>query len=149
MYDRRYFFDKGLRFTCTQCGKCCRGAPGTIYVSAHEVTQIAGFLKMPEDAFLREYCKPFSDSYTILEHADGRCLFYEAGCTLYPVRPKQCRTFPFWFENVRSVRAWALVERDCPGIGQGRLYSSEEIIAIAGQSLSSSKPPAIADAGNN
>ena len=40
------------------------------------------------------------------EHAD--CVFWEgdAGCAIYPVRPTQCRTFPFWSEHLRSPEAW-------------------------------------------
>jgi len=27
-------------------------------------------------------------------------------CTVYPVRPAQCRTFPWWKENLSSKEAW-------------------------------------------
>ena len=54
---------------------------------------------------------------------------------MYEARPLQCRLYPFWFSNVRSERAWAKAARDCPGIGQGRLFSKEEIIALVGQDI--------------
>ena len=37
----------GLRFSCTQCGKCCSGAPGYVWVTKDEIEQIAAFLGRP------------------------------------------------------------------------------------------------------
>ena len=56
-------------------------------------------------------------------------MFYEAGrgCTVYPVRPRQCRTWPFWASNVASRAAWERTKKSCPGAGQGDLISAEEI----------------------
>ncbi len=61
---------------------------------------------------------------------DGRCLFYDDGCSIYPVRPDQCKTYPFWFENLRSVKKWRRLSRECPGIGCGPLYSKDKILKI-------------------
>jgi hypothetical protein len=49
---------------------------------------------------------------------------------IYPVRPLQCRTYPFWFQNLRSEKKWRLTGTACPGIGQGRRYSKDEILAL-------------------
>ncbi|MGO9511534.1 MAG: YkgJ family cysteine cluster protein [Mycobacterium sp.] len=59
----------------------------------------------------------------------GDCVFYdkEAGCTIYSVRPRQCRTWPFWQSNVGNPEAWEETCRVCPGSGQGELISAEEI----------------------
>jgi Fe-S-cluster containining protein len=46
---------------------------------------------------------------------------------VYPVRPRQCRTWPFWESNLRSPETWAETCRVCPGSGTGRLYQIEEI----------------------
>ena len=68
--------------------------------------------------------------YSIGEDEDGGCLFYKDGCTIHPVRPSQCITFPFWFENLRSSKKWRKMARECPGIGCGSLYSKEQILEI-------------------
>jgi Fe-S-cluster containining protein len=135
--DRSYFFDAGIRFECQRCGACCCGSPGTVYVSAGEMVAIAGLLGCSVEALIEGYLSPLRDSFTIREHPDGRCLFYENGCTIYTVRPKQCRTFPFWFGNLRSEPRWNAVARECPGIGTGRLFYKDEIIARVTESLDS------------
>ncbi|MDD2388328.1 MAG: YkgJ family cysteine cluster protein [Desulfobacterales bacterium] len=133
--QRPYFFDHGLYFQCRQCGGCCTGSPGIIYVEPAEIACIARFLKLPEPDFISDYLYPCRQSYSIREHADGRCFFYENGCRIYPVRPRQCKTFPFWFRNLRSEQTWKAVSRQCPGIGGGRFFSKQEIIEIIDWSI--------------
>jgi Fe-S-cluster containining protein len=53
---------------------------------------------------------------------------------VYPVRPTQCRTFPFWREHVRSRAAWDRLADECPGCNQGRRFTPEEIDARAAAS---------------
>jgi uncharacterized protein len=132
---RPYFFDAGIRFQCQQCGRCCTGAPGTIYVAPDEIVLLSAHLHLAEDEFIRRYLYPFKDSFSIGEHPDGRCLFFDNGCTVYPVRPGQCRTYPFWFDNLRSESRWREIEKKCPGIGQGRRYSRDEILTIVRTTL--------------
>ena len=131
-----YFFDSGLQFECRQCGACCVGEPGTIYVFNEEIDAIATFINLDRKDFRHRYLYPFRDSYSILEDDQGRCLFFDDGCTIYPVRPKQCRTFPFWFSNLRSEKHWRKIAGQCPGIGHGRWYSREEIFTIVATTMS-------------
>jgi len=51
-------------------------------------------------------------------------------CMIYRVRPSQCRTWPFWPENLTNPNAWNKAAQKCPGINRGRLYSFEEIEKI-------------------
>ena len=66
---------------------------------------------------------------TLREKANGDCVFFDRtkGCTVYPVRPAQCRTWPFWESNVESPEAWERTARTCPGAGAGDLIPAEEI----------------------
>jgi hypothetical protein len=130
-FERPYFFDAGLRFECQRCGVCCTGDPGTIYVGPSEIDPMAGYCRLSQTRFIATYLYPFKDSYSIREDAAGCCLFFRDGCAIYPVRPLQCRSFPFWFVHLRCPARWAELQRHCPGIGQGRLYSKEEIMAWA------------------
>lgn len=129
--QRSYFFDDGLCFECTQCGACCVGDAGTIYVSAEETTAVAAHLEISRNRFINDYLYPYKDSYSIREDADSRCLFFDQGCRIYSVRPLQCRTFPFWFSNLRSENRWYRIAAQCPGVGQGRRYSRHDILQIA------------------
>ncbi|MDJ0784461.1 MAG: YkgJ family cysteine cluster protein [Desulfosarcinaceae bacterium] len=127
---QHYFFDQGLRFDCVQCGHCCTGDPGIVFVSAADLSRLAIHLQLSIDAVIQRYLSPWRDSYTIREAIDGRCLFYDQGCAIYRVRPTQCRTWPFWPNNLRSQSRWKQVAKRCPGIGQGRRYTREEILSL-------------------
>lgn len=124
------FYAKGLRFECTGCGECCRtrnGKPSWVYVTIDERRRLARHLKLSTSAFTRRYCeKP--GGFWHLRSPTSDCVFLDgARCTVYDARPGQCRTFPFWRENM-SDKAWnGPVARECEGINKGRVWSVEEI----------------------
>ncbi|BBO83054.1 zinc/iron-chelating domain-containing protein [Desulfosarcina ovata subsp. sediminis] len=128
--QRPYFFDTGIRFTCRRCGTCCTGAPGIVRVNARETAAFAAYLGLPISRVIETYLTPWEDGYRINETEDGRCLFFEDGCRVYPVRPTQCRTFPFWFRNLRSETHWKATQKACPGIGSGDYFSKDDILNI-------------------
>jgi len=125
--DRRYFFDDGLRFACQRCGACCGGAPGLVWVGGREAAAIADFMHCPSAA-AAEFFIPRGQGFAVREYSDGRCWFYEQGCRIYPLRPMQCRIYPFWLVHLRSEESWQAAARQCPGIGQGRLYTRAAIL---------------------
>jgi Fe-S-cluster containining protein len=125
-----YFFDKGIRFVCRECGTCCTGDSGVISVSSEEVEDISAFLKLSRGVFIKTYLYLTINGYSIREGIGGNCLLYENDCRIYPVRPEQCRTYPFWIKNMRSEAKWNEVQNVCPGIGAGRLFTKKEILEI-------------------
>jgi hypothetical protein len=129
------FLRSGIYFSCQGCGSCCTGESGTIYVAQAEVPAIAAFLGLDSQELIARHLYPFQDSYSIREDDQGACHFYQQGCLIYAVRPWQCKSFPFWFKNLRSARNWHLTRKECPGIGQGRWYSPEEILHMAQQTM--------------
>ena len=42
------WYRNGLRFTCTRCGRCCGGGPGTIRASDDEIAALAAGLGMDD-----------------------------------------------------------------------------------------------------
>jgi Fe-S-cluster containining protein len=127
----RWYRD-GLQFECTQCGDCCTGAPGYVWVTYRETEALARFLQMSNATFRKRYVRKIGRRYSLTERANSDCVFFNQGCTVYPARPKQCRTFPFWPENLSSRKAWEELEGQCPGAraGQGKIYPLEEIELI-------------------
>ncbi|MFO8101792.1 MAG: YkgJ family cysteine cluster protein [Dehalococcoidia bacterium] len=126
------WYQDGLYFECQRCGNCCSGFPGYVWVSEEETRQIAEYLGMEEAEFRRRYTTEVKGRGTcLIERENYDCVFYNpsSGCVIYEYRPRQCRTWPFWRENLASPQAWAKTTEKCPGIGQGRLYSLEEIDA--------------------
>ncbi len=124
------WYRDGLRFTCTQCGHCCTGAPGYVWTSDDEIAAIAEHLNLPEPEFRGLHTRVVSRTQVSLrEKANGDCIFFErgVGCTIYPVRPAQCRTWPFWDSNLATPETWRRTERGCPGAGEGELIGVEEI----------------------
>jgi Fe-S-cluster containining protein len=127
------WYRDGLAFTCTQCGACCTGAPGYVWVDAAEVEALARHLGLAVDDFGRRYVRQVGDRYSLIERPGGDCVFWDRskGCTVYASRPVQCRTWPFWPENIDSPEAWDDVKAVCPGSGKGQMFTVEEIRATA------------------
>jgi Fe-S-cluster containining protein len=119
----------GLRFRCTRCGACCTGAPGHVWVDDDEVADIAAFRGEKPAETEGLYTRRVGRQRSLREKANGDCVFFDraAGCTVYKVRPRQCRTWPFWESNVRTPEDWRRTCDSCPGAGRGELISAEEI----------------------
>jgi Fe-S-cluster containining protein len=80
--------------------------------------------------FTAKYTKKTDGLYE-LRYADKDCPFLKDNqCEVYASRPWQCRTWPFWPENMNSDVWEQEVAPSCPGIGRGRLFSAEEIEEI-------------------
>jgi len=140
----------GLHFECMQCGRCCAGpAAGYIWVSRGEIKLIADFLKMTTAELRRKFLRRVGLRSSIIENCVTRdCIFLNHGfgfpqsgdprglrgeqkrCTIYPVRPQQCRDWPFWSENLKTPDTWNQTAQKCPGINRGKFYSHEEIQKI-------------------
>jgi Fe-S-cluster containining protein len=123
------WYKDGLRFTCTMCGHCCTGEPGYVWVDDETLRRIAEFRGEDLIEVQTLYTRWASRGRTLREKANGDCVFYDSqqGCTIYPVRPPQCRTWPFWESNVESPEAWRQTCEVCPGSGKGELIPAEEI----------------------
>jgi Fe-S-cluster containining protein len=125
------WYQNGLRFTCTRCGNCCTGAPGYVWVNDEELKAIAEYRGEPIEEVTGLYTRIAKRGRTLRENADGDCVFYDKkqGCLIYSVRPRQCRTWPFWASSVATPEAWQHTCEVCPGSGKGQLISAEEILA--------------------
>lgn len=126
------WYQDGLHFECTRCGDCCTGAPGYVWVGVEEVQALAEHVGLPALDFRRRFVRWTPGGDSLAELANGDCVFWSAqtGCTVYPVRPRQCRSFPFWRKHLRSRESWRAVVRACPGAGSGPLLSCAEIDRI-------------------
>lgn len=128
------WYKDGLRFACTQCGNCCTGSPGVVWVTEEEIRKIAEFRGISLGEMRINHTRLFAGRVTLREFANGDCTFFDGAtrkCTIYPVRPAQCRTWPFWNSNLESEEAWAEVQSDCPGAGRGDFVPLEQVKAQA------------------
>lgn len=136
MADVQEWYADGLSFTCTQCGNCCTGSPGYVMFDEKEARDIAEHLGISVTQFRSKYTHTTHGVESLQERKGKRgydCVFLKfdkddkALCSVYPVRPTQCRTWPFWSNNLQSPRDWQHVTRICPGSGKGQFYPIENI----------------------
>jgi len=118
------WYKDGLRFECTQCGNCCSGDPGYVWATKEEIKRISEFLGRTDGWLDAKHLRRVGLRYSLTERRDGDCIFLkrEGGksmCGIYPVRPLQCRTWPFWTVNLQSRTAWDESSRRCPGMNSG------------------------------
>lgn len=147
------WYAQGLHFTCTQCGNCCGGAPGYVWINRDDIRRIAGFLKITPEQMVEQHCRKVGGRWSLNEGpgpgSDYDCVFLreekvttstETGdevtlarrfCSIYSVRPLQCRTWPFWRENLTTRKAWDHAAIRCHGMNHGeQKYEIEQIHAI-------------------
>lgn len=125
------WYQGGLQFECTQCGDCCTGAPGYVWVNKAEIEALARRLGFDDIAeFEKKYVRKIGIRKSLVEFPNGDCVFFDSerrGCTVYEDRPRQCRTWPFWNSNLKTPEDWRRTCNECPGSGKGPLYSLDEI----------------------
>jgi hypothetical protein len=146
------WYNHGLKFTCTCCGNCCTGGPGYVWISEDEICQLAAHLRLTPEETVEQYCRKINGKFSLKEtrSVSGKydCVFLKEikpprssrkgdvivqakrVCGIYEVRPLQCRTWPFWPENLESKQAWEGETRKCPGMNTGKHYSPRQIEAL-------------------
>ena len=128
------WFHKGLQFNCTQCGNCCRTHDeyAFVYLAEADVKALSEHLGMDRAAFLARYCQE-EEGWITLRIDEPACPFLGEGngCEVYEARPKQCRSWPFWVDNLDRATWEGPVTQCCPGVGNGPLVPADEVLRIA------------------
>jgi Fe-S-cluster containining protein len=123
---------RGLRFECQPgCTNCCT-QKGFVYLTESDLTRIAKYLGMPPADFERRYVYRTTRQLRLRVPRQVQCHFLrDGGCSIHPVKPAQCRIFPFWPELVDDKREWRKTAAWCPGIGKGELVQIETATGLA------------------
>ena len=128
--ESRPWYADGLRFQCTGCGGCCTGAPGYVWVNAQEIAALAEAVGLTVDEFEKQCVRQVGIRKSLKEFPNGDCVLFDnqtRRCRAYEARPRQCRSWPFWYSNVKTPETWSETCRTCPGAGTGQLHSCETI----------------------
>ena len=124
-----------MRFSCQPgCTKCCTRR-GWVYLTEDDLLRAAEYLQMTAADFEAAYVIRFRRVLRLRKPAGRQlaCHFLkDGGCSIHPVKPTQCRTYPFWPSLVNSRAAWKIEGLFCPGIGKGelvRIQAAREVAA--------------------
>lgn len=100
---------------------------------------MASTLGLTYEEFMARYAVRRGPTYTLAEipspDREGYdCVLLERDpesgmtrCSVHRERPMQCRTWPFWPENLKSARTWRTAARECEGIDRGPMVGYREI----------------------
>ena len=111
------WFENGLSFKCTGCGKCCTGSDGYVFLSPTDIERLAIHFSTTREEFIAKYTRIVENEIVLLDSASSECIFLKDNkCDVYLNRPVQCRTFPWWIDNIRSEKAWNEAASYCEGI---------------------------------
>ena len=133
------WYHGGLAFACQGCGGCCSGPEeGYVWVTAKDIKKMAELLGLNEADFRNQYVRRIGRRYSLKEKEPNKdCVLLSdtngnaKQCLVYSIRPVQCRTWPFWKENLSSRRAWDYAAQNCTGLNRGKWFSPEQIQAAA------------------
>ena len=128
---RKPWYGDGVQFQCQGSGKCCssRGEYGFVYLTKDDAKNMASVLKMKTGEFKKKYTKRTDGALHLIDHpTSDDCLFLKGNrCEVYEGRPTQCRTWPFWPENMKP-KAWnKAVVQFCPGVNKGSVRKIDDI----------------------
>ncbi len=112
------WYKNGLKFKCTGCGHCCTGEPGYVWLTPEEIDTIAAHLGISKEKFIQTYTRSIFGRLSLREdRVNFDCIFLkDKRCQIYTARPSQCRTFPWWKENISSPESWKEVGKRCEGV---------------------------------
>lgn len=117
--SKKKIFRDSVRFECRGCGDCCRvhGEYAYVCLTAADRKRLARHLGLSGRELIRTVCVRIDGHYYIGQ-SERQCRFLEGNrCSIYPARPHQCRSWPFWPDNL-NAEAWKKNVRSvCPGAG--------------------------------
>jgi len=116
--------DYPFKFDATKCetceGNCCIGESGYIWITVDEIEKLSKYLNISVDKLFKEYLIKYGYRFSIkekkLNQNNYACIFFDTTlkrCTIYDVRPNQCKTFPFWEHFKTNIKE---VKEECPAI---------------------------------
>ena len=70
------WYHRGLRFQCKQCGACCTGDPGYVWVNKAEIAAMAAAIRVAVEEFERRFVRQVGVRKSLIEMPGGDCVFF-------------------------------------------------------------------------
>ncbi len=105
------------KFQCQNCGNCCK-FKGYVYINQKEIHAIADYLELFISDFITKYTIKEDNRYLISSPKFQPNCFLDTNniCTIYPVRPKACKTYPDWDHIWQSNNSLLQESKICEGL---------------------------------
>ena len=124
-------YSKVIKFECQGSSNCCvsRGSYGFVYVSKKDIKRLSKYTNLYIKDFIHLYCDKTDGFIHFKEKLkNGNCQFLKnKRCDVYKARPTQCRTWPFWKENMNTKTWNNEIANFCPGVGKGEIIEQNNI----------------------
>jgi len=102
-------------FNCKKCGDCCKGYGGT-FVTSKDIEAISQYIKTDPEEFIKNYCHMSGRKPLLIQGENDHCIFWDKVCTIHPVKPVMCKSWPFIQSVLTDVKNWHIMASFCPGI---------------------------------
>jgi hypothetical protein len=101
---------------CTRCANCCKTMD--IRVSEEDVARIAGHLNMASAEFVERYAAVDEEGNRRFSQKPCPFLGEDDRCTIYAVRPTDCREYPHTDKEGFTFRTYGIADNSlvCPAV---------------------------------
>ncbi len=107
-------------FECRECGYCCHGET-TVSLDKSDRKRMTAFLDMDPADVKRKYWRQ-TGTVIQMKTVDGRCVFYNNGCTIHPGKPWRCSQWPLHPSILKDEANFKAIRESCPGINRQLNY---------------------------
>jgi uncharacterized protein len=105
---------------------------GQVYLSEDDLVRIAAYVGMSPAEFEEHHVYRTTRLMRLRKPPEKQCMFHKDNrCSIHPVKPTQCRIFPYWPEIIESEKAWNETAKSCPGMNRGPLIQIDVAQGVA------------------
>jgi len=106
-------------FACTDCLKCanCCTTTGPLFTDK-DISRISRYLRIKPSEFTEKYLRIDEDRDYVLKSVPCAFLGADNYCSIYEVRPKACREFPYT-DRIKQSQLLKITEKNvavCPAV---------------------------------
>jgi uncharacterized protein len=107
---------------------------GQVYLSEEDLVRIAAHVNMTPADFEEKHVYRTARLLRLRKPPDRQCIFHQDNrCSIHPVKPTQCRLFPYWPEIIETQESWNATAQTCPGMNKGPLIQIRIATKVAGE----------------